>query len=123
MSSKFIILGLTTLILIGGIFYFNRSNNITDTVAASSYPWIEVTNAKVFVSTKAGVETELKSGDEVKPGSTIRSDASGEATIHLPDGSLLRLDKNSTLTIKEINFNEEDETLVVKAKLLSGRVW
>src|SRR3989338_6467528 len=87
MSSKFIILGLTTLILIGGIFYFNRSNNITDTVAASSYPWIEVTNAKVFVSTKAGVETELKSGDDVKPGSTIRSDASGEETTHFPGAS------------------------------------
>lgn len=92
-------------------------------LAAPGKPWVEVAAAKVFmVEADGSTLKELRTGDEVESGTTLRSDVSGKATIHLPDGSALRLDSNSTLVL-ELARLETDETFTLKATLVAGRVW
>ncbi len=108
----------------GGVYLAQRGGNEFSPATSVASPWIEVVEPSIFVLRADGSnEKELHSGDEVISGSTIKSSASGRANIHLPDGSALRLDKESIITIEKIDFNYENETLAVKVLLLSGRVW
>lgn len=114
-------------LLLGGGSYLMKDKAeykapATQSVSASS--WIEVVNPNIFVLRSDGSnEKELHTGDEVLVGSTLKSSASGRATIHLPDGSAIRLDSDSTVTIDKVDFNPTDESITVRISLLSGRVW
>lgn len=104
-------------------FYFWAGTGGKALVAAPGKPWVEVTTAKVFrVEADGSTLKELRTGDELDEGTTLRSDVLGTATVHLPDGSALRLDSNSTLVLERARL-EADETLTLRATLVAGRVW
>ena len=88
-----------------------------------STPWVEIISPGVSVLKENGALQVINTGDDVPAGTTVVSDASGKAIIHLQDGSSLRLDINSKITLAEAEFDPKTETLKVKVSLLAGRVW
>src|SRR3989344_3550950 len=127
---KKIILVIVVIIIAGAaVFYFlpkadqEPSDTATETgdSAINATAWVEVISPTV--SAVAETKTELKSGDEVKSGATIETDKTGLAVIHFPDGSLARIDSETTLTLDETRYDPTDRTLRVKISLALGRVW
>ncbi|MBU2578976.1 FecR family protein [Patescibacteria group bacterium] len=93
--------------------------------ALAPKPWLEVISSQAI---KKNSETgeflmELKTGDELSQGETIETNEAGLAIIHFPDGSVARLEENSSLVIEESSFDEKSESLKVRIKLKLGRVW
>ncbi|MCX6701952.1 MAG: FecR family protein [Candidatus Zambryskibacteria bacterium] len=84
--------------------------------------WIEVLSGSILNKTSEPV-VELKSGDLLVVGSIIETGPSGHGNIHFPDGSILRLDKETTVTLSQINFKKDSHSLIVKISLGVGRVW
>jgi hypothetical protein len=130
-----ILLGLIVLIVVAGFFIIqnlknteNKKFNLEQKAgeeSAAPKPWIEVISSQ---TTKKDSETgeslmELKTGDELEQGETIETNKSGLAIIHFPDGSVARLEENSSLIIEQSSFDEKSETLKVRIKLKLGRVW
>lgn len=86
--------------------------------------WIEVKKSRVSELSKNGeVLRDFKTGDAISNGMIIDSDSNGSAFIHLPDGSIARLDSKTKLTINEIKFEGSDKILLARFSLLTGRVW
>lgn len=84
--------------------------------------WIEVAINPVFkIEEKQALK--LESGDIVKKGDTIETGKMAKATLHFPDGSVLRLDGETLITLSDINFKKSDYSLIVKITLTSGRIW
>ncbi|MBI2055711.1 MAG: FecR domain-containing protein [Candidatus Sungbacteria bacterium] len=99
-------------------------NEPRETINLPSKSWIEVIRPKVLkVAADERDNQELKSGDEIEPGTTIQVDRKGLAALHMPDGSILRIDSESKTTVEDTTFNSENESLKVKIRLLNGRVW
>lgn len=131
MNKKFFIFGL--IIIVGLIivvlylsFFLKQEKEIQsvkkDIIAKT---WIEVLRPGVFELEKEN-ETEirqLQTGDELISASLIASDDNGLANIYLPDGSVVRLNSATKIVLEETNFDEQSEKLVVRIKLLTGRVW
>ncbi len=90
-----------------------------------SLPWIEVIKGQVReirTDDKKPIR-ELKTGDEIGPGTEIEVRENSFAHLHFPDGSVLRADANTNFILKEANFDKRDEKLGVEIKLLAGRLW
>ncbi|MDO8430080.1 MAG: Ig-like domain-containing protein [bacterium] len=104
---------------------FSVGNFISQVSAELSKPWIEVMSPGVFELEKdqQTLKRELKTGDEIGARAVIKSDKTGLGNIYFPDGSVARLDANSVIIVEAGSFNPKTETLVVKLKLVSGRVW
>jgi hypothetical protein len=118
-----VILGL--LVVLGGGYYALRSlrdGQAIPTASAASI-WVEVTSPAVSLVNASGSLQALNTGDEVAPGDTLESSATGRAIIHMPDGSTLRIEENSKLTLDKAVFNPQDESVIVEATLQAGRVW
>ncbi|MEI6288512.1 MAG: FecR domain-containing protein [bacterium] len=107
----------------------NNNANLAEDVTS---PWIEVTSGKVTESFTVGVGgqelppptvNELKTGDTLNIPLTIETNDSGTANIYWPDGSVMKLDKNSKITLETGEFDGQNNKLLVQAKLFSGRVW
>ncbi len=118
-----ILLGLTT----GGysLIKYQASKNAETTtpqVAALTDAWIEVEQGTVFLRS-VGQGTPIKSGDTVHEGDTLETSKNTSAIIHFPDGSLLRVDKETSFTVAHSSYTPKDKTLVVEIALLSGRLW
>jgi len=93
--------------------------------ALAPKPWLEVISSQTI---KKNSETgeflmELKTGDELAQGETIETNKTGLAIIHFPDGSVARLEENSSIVIEQSSFDEKSESLKVRIKLKLGRVW
>src|SRR3989344_5523773 len=87
-------------------------------------PWIEVESAKVVSVDESGKEIAVfASGDIVSTGTIIKTDATGQATIYFADGSNLRIDPDTTVTITEGNYDEDSGSLKVRVALMTGKVW
>ena len=121
-----IILGLAVL---GGLFFFLKnqpggdiSNNTKPEQIVLKTAWVEVERGTLFLKLP-GQSKELKSGDEVESGASLETGKNSSATIHLPDGSILNMDKETAVVLSDINFSTDDKTLVVKIGLTVGRVW
>jgi hypothetical protein len=133
--SKIIILTtIVVLITVAGFFIVQNIKNKekeklnlerTTKETSVSKPWIEVISAQTAKKNSETGEflTELETGDELEPGETIKTNENGLAIIHFPDGSMARMEENSSLVIEESSFNEETESLKVRIKLKLGRVW
>ncbi len=87
-----------------------------------SRPWIEVLSSNVYVKT-AGSWEAVNTGDEFENGSIIKTDETGLAEIHMPDGSAVRLDSDSEIILSQGDYDEENNTLRVRIVLSAGRVW
>lgn len=127
MSTRNILIALFILLLaFGGFLLRNRLLNTNiQTAEASNEPWVEVLSStlnEMDASTTAKVRT-LDTGDTLKNGTTVATDATGRAIIHFADGSFVRLDANTTLTITESAFDDSTENLSVHLELVAGRLW
>ncbi|TSC77761.1 MAG: hypothetical protein G01um101429_964 [Parcubacteria group bacterium Gr01-1014_29] len=123
----FVLIGLAA--VIGGIFFALRTashpaENMHIPAKRDLYkPWIEVIRPHVAAYEETGKSHVLRNGDEVELGKMIETDAGGLATIHFPDGSVLRLDSATRVTLEQAEFNPESERLIAKIFLASGQVW
>lgn len=72
---------------------------------------------------KAGTTTfgAGHTGQSLAAGDTVSTDASGFAEIDYPDGSLARLDANSSLTVTSLSDAQRVQRVVTKLK--SGQLW
>ena len=80
-------------------------------------PWIEVINPQVFAGNQ-----ELKSGDQLELAIEVKTTASGRADIHFSDGSVARLEPNTSLIIKDSYFDQENKTSITKIFLNFGEI-
>lgn len=85
-------------------------------------PWIEVMENSVQVKNGETWEN-LKTGDELEDGAMVKTNETGFAEIHMPDGSAIRLDSASQISLDVADYDENNDTLQVKVKLIAGRVW
>lgn len=134
--NKLFIAGITLAIVGGGFFLavkgflaniFQR-NAVSKVVVVESEipanPWIEVVRPNVYkVLSAKDSGQELKTGDELKAGDTVLIDKRGLASVYFPDGSVLRLDSDTKFSIEETSFDSGSEKTILKAKLLSGKIW
>lgn len=126
--SKFAAIALIgfALLVVGGVFYFignSPSPASLPRAVVVSKPWVEVARGSVIGSTGSGGERPLKTGDEVDVGMSVFTSSDGLATIHFPDGSVLRVDSGTRVTIEEAAFDRKTETVQVRVRLTVGRVW
>ncbi|TSC78239.1 MAG: LipL45-related lipoprotein [Parcubacteria group bacterium Gr01-1014_33] len=93
--------------------------------SAVSLPWIEVVAPHVFEINRQSqaVIRELRTGDELASGTSVKTGTDGRAHIYFPDGSVIRLDLDTKVVITEAVFNPARATLVVRIALEAGRVW
>ncbi|OGZ03830.1 MAG: hypothetical protein A2648_02655 [Candidatus Lloydbacteria bacterium RIFCSPHIGHO2_01_FULL_41_20] len=121
-----LIVGGLVLVLGGGYYVVKNLSSVKKQFipeAQAASLWIEVISSSISFIDKNGLSQPLHSGDEVSPGTTIVSNATGRAVIHLPDGSVLRVDENSKLILDNAEFSSTDDGLIVEATLVFGRVW
>jgi len=119
---KTLIIGAIILIAIAGVWFLKSKGGDNDIVLER--PWVEIVSASLTeVDTEGVAVRELQTGDELADGTTLKTDAAGEAIIHFPDGSEARLDPNTTVVIEKANYNNDDSSLVVRLSLSAGRVW
>lgn len=100
----------------------NKPAQTPDKSDATETAWIEISAGPIFNKTTTPA-VELKSGDLLVAGSVIGTGATAHGNIHFPDGSVLRLDKKTTITISQIQFKKDDKSVIVKISLAVGRVW
>jgi hypothetical protein len=87
-------------------------------------PWIEITNAHIFLLKNEGDEkTLLTNGDELEAGARIVSDATGRAIVHFADGSLARVGADTEFILETGSYDESKKTLTVAMQLVNGRIW
>lgn len=84
--------------------------------------WVEVV-AKPVMRVRDGNRTELRTGDRLEAGDTVRVGEEGFARVYFPDGSNMDVDAGTELTLKEATYGEHEETFVVRISLLVGSVW
>jgi hypothetical protein len=118
--------GVLGALIVGLVFYFSLGQKQTEEVIvtppATEAPVIHITSGNIFV-TKDGVERSVVDGEEIIPPYDLRSDGTGSAILSFTDGSELRLDANSKLTVQEGSYSPETKNLIVHTKLTIGRVW
>lgn len=112
--------GLAVITFLG--VYFGMGNQDEAAHAAPPSATIIVLSPGVFVDTGTGTSSPA-TGDLILEGSAISTDATGEAELQFPSGSIARLDANSTLTIQSHFFDEASGTSQVSLFLTIGRVW
>jgi hypothetical protein len=88
-----------------------------------SKPWIQVVKAGVFMIADSASSVVLNSGDELNEGVLVETDTTGLANIVFPDGSVARLDSNTSVIISVGSYNEDTKTLSVRLKLAAGNLW
>ncbi len=86
--------------------------------------WVEVINRGVYLVNEDGtLGSELKTGDEVESGQTLMTDNVGLANLHFSDSSVVRLETQTKVDLKDFAYFADSKTLKVKIFLQSGRVW
>lgn len=136
---KFIYLIIIAVLVFAGVFFFTTrlkapssapeeenaglSGTASTTVEMNAArPWIEVLENLVQVKTGETWE-DLKTGDELENGAVVKTNDTGFAEIHMPDGSAIRLDSASQISLDVADYDENNDKLQVKIKLTAGRVW
>lgn len=90
----------------------------------SEKAWVEVVNRGVYLVNADGtLGSELKTGDEVQSGQTLMTDNVGLANLYFSDGSVVRLETQTKIDLKDFEYFSGNKTLKVKIFLQSGRIW
>ncbi|MDO8492939.1 MAG: FecR family protein [bacterium] len=95
--------------LVGG-----DGKEIPPVVELPTKPWITITKGEV---------SGLKSGDSLDYPITLVVSTDGEAKVHFLDGSVLRLDSGTTITLNDGNYDKASGAISVKVSLAVGKVW
>ncbi|MEK7120600.1 MAG: FecR domain-containing protein, partial [Patescibacteria group bacterium] len=121
MKKTLIVLGVIIIIVIAG---WLLKNNRPGEEIVLERPWIEVVSSLTSEVDSSGQNIKnLQTGDELSDGVILKTDETGEAIIHFPDGSEARLEANSTIIIERAAYNEESGSLFVRLTLSAGRIW
>jgi hypothetical protein len=88
-------------------------------------PWAEVLSDSLFEldATTREPKATIASGDELEIGDVLQTNNAGIATIHYPDGSVARIDPNTTFTIDTHSYNSSTGQQSTGLKLEAGRIW
>jgi len=125
------ILGVAALLLFigGGTWWYlhktatEASVSIPVATSPGEKPWIEVVAATATAVDVKSATTTLYTGDEVDVGYVIKTDSKGVVIVHFPDGSFAKLDPNSSMEIKEVNYDESNGVSNVHVTLSNGTLW
>jgi len=130
---KIFIVALIAIALIGlvggGLYFVNHSakpaaSRGETAVAPAQKPWIEVISPPVSIIGADSMPIKaLATGDELQSGAVIKTETGGRATVHFPDASLLRIDSETTFTLKAAEYDGKNQKLIVKIALAAGRLW
>ena len=93
-------------------------------VFAAEKAWLEIISPAILEIDESGaVIRELRSGDEISSGSRLRGEAGSFANIHFPDGSAARIDGETTIILRDSEFDAKTGKLIVRFELVAGRIW
>lgn len=122
-------MGIVVLIAIVSLFF--KSGKTNDAVqiptgnSIATLSVIEIISPGVFEidAENGNQKRELKTGDKLNNQIGVKTNKTGKANINLPDGSIVRLEPNTTMILDEAFYNEQSERIIVKLKLVTGRLW
>lgn len=130
MKSQHILLALAAaIVLFGGIFMLTKHSELSekkaDSETISPLPYTEIVRGKLFslASDEKTKIKEIKNGEDIADGTILGTDPSSKANIHFPDGSVLRLDENTRVTITKSSYDGKSGKLSAQITLLWGNVW
>jgi hypothetical protein len=87
-------------------------------------PWIVITNPEVSVVYPDGsVMKKLTNGESLDYPITLSVSKEGKASVHFLDGSVLRLDSGTKVTLNEAAYDRDSGKISVKVSLALGKVW
>jgi hypothetical protein len=103
----------------------NQKEPANEAAAEVALPWIEVESPSAFeiASSTGQALRELSTGDNVIPGSVIKTNEKGFATVHFPDGSVARVDAESLFIINSSEYQKDTQKLFVRIQLIAGKIW
>lgn len=111
----------TILLLALGIYYvIQNGEEVLNAAAPAAVITVLSSGVSIFDGSST---TTATSGDAVIEGMTISTDATGEAELLFPSGSIARLDTNTIVKINAHFFDEESGTSDVSIFLSLGRIW
>lgn len=100
---------ISSLVVLGTLFYFKDSNqeyNITQVNNQNELKgYVSYVSGNAWTLTD-GRRTELKESDTVFVGTKIQTENNSRVVIALDDGSIIRLDANTTIILESLNPNE-----------------
>ncbi len=132
---KFVFIIFTFLIISGLIWYFFFQSKMVANapeylqkeepkIVTAEKGWIEVENRGVYlVNNDNTLGTELKTGDEVTTGQILMTDKIGLASLHFSDGSVVRLESQTKISLDNFEYFADSKSLKVKMFLQTGKVW
>ena len=113
---KNLILGGIAVLILGGGTFFTLKNNDGDINTPAKVEgniiktaWVEVERGTLFLKLP-GEAKQLKSGDIIESGASLETGKNSAAIVHFPDGSILSMDKETSVLIDnyptQIEVNE-----------------
>ncbi|MEK7567589.1 MAG: FecR domain-containing protein [Patescibacteria group bacterium] len=125
---KNILIGIIGILIIGGGFWALKKDAPSEESPAKvegniiKTAWVEVERGTLFLKLP-GQAKELKSGDIIESGASLETGKNSAAIVHFPDGSILSLDKETSVIIPQIEVNDANKNILIKITLTVGRVW
>lgn len=115
----FLLLSLTSL-----AFLKSKKDNPEPVVELPTKPWVVVSSPSVSVLFPDGsIMKELTTGDSLDYPVTLYVGKEGRGAIHFLDGSVLRLDSNTKITLNEGTYDKANGKISVRVNLALGKVW
>src|SRR3989344_1013004 len=125
-NTLIIVLGIAILGVAGTFLYIKNASSETPSKEPTIVkPWVEIVSPRAFIiDTATGSHLrELKTGDEINQGTKIETPKNALVNIYFPDGSVARIDGESTVIVETADYDAASQKLVVRMSLAAGRVW
>ncbi len=116
-------LAILFVVFLAGYYFINSASapstttNPIENQQASTKPWIEVFKPRVTES-----DRELRTGDELNEGQTVKTGEAGVGELHFADGSAAYIEPNTSFIIKNSSYGKSDKSLVVSIFINSGKI-
>ena len=102
--------------------FFGKELNLETSIGKDETTALLVVSTSSMTVTRDGTPTTLSDGThDLLPGDNVKTDEAGTGYIVFSDNSTLSLDKNSEITLEEVN--QSDDTFIIKVTQLAGRTW
>src|SRR3989344_1536298 len=119
-NTLIIVLGIAILGVAGTFLYIKNASSETPSKEPTIVkPWVEIVSPRAFIidATTGSHVRELKTGDEIEHGTKIETPKNALVNIYFPDGSVARIDGESSVVIQEATYDENSHKLVVRISL------
>lgn len=101
----------------------DTENGPSGSTRETNLPQVELVSASLYLVADDGSKTELQDNDFISPPATVQTSAAGEAVIHFADGSMARVSPDTTLTVQEASYDNENGKSNVRLGLSVGKIW